>query len=499
LDVRAHVAPYVEPYYHSYAAPHVDKARPYVEKINNQIYAPSLAYGKQSYHKYGAPKVDQARLFGYDKWDKIVKPQIDTAQVQAKEQYASTLAPHVNKASAVAGPYYTSTRDSIPRIYKTYMLPAYETFQPYVKKTYAIGHKFAVETSLPYANSALASTAVFFDRILWPKIRILYGENVEPQLMRIGERLGRYRDGRKLKAAMQDAVTTITMSSISSSFSSVASSVVPNASSFASATTNSAVATTSPSTTPDQEAERTRQNIESDLQNWQDRFAKAADKGIEDLEERVREITDRQVEHQVNGVGEALVVQLEETSSSEIAKVRKEIQSLVKKFSEEYDEDGLSKATLSLSRSTRQAGVAVKEKARALRSWKENFDQETHSLVSAAAASTLDVIDNIRDLGLQEIGLRWAQMEGVTYKDWSKYHEVKKTFDEWRSKVESVAHDHQGLRKAIVAGEELESNGMVSAEEAAKGMCSKPKNSILVCLMSHKTYLARIHFAVFLS
>ncbi len=49
------------------------------------------------------------------------------------------------------------------------------------------------------------SVVAFFDRTLWPSMRILYGENVEPQLVRISERLGRYRDGKKVKAAA-DAV-----------------------------------------------------------------------------------------------------------------------------------------------------------------------------------------------------------------------------------------------------------------------------------------------------
>lgn len=135
---------------------------------------------------------------------------------------------------------------------------------------------------------------------------------------------------------------------------------------------------------------------------------------------------------------------------------------------EEYDDDDLGEASLSLSRFTRNAGLAVKQKAQALRSWKEKFDDETQSLISAASESTLEVIDNIRDLGLQEIGLRWAQMEGVTYKDWSKYHEVKKTFDEWRSKVQAVAQEHEALQKARDASEEVESRGMASAEETAK-------------------------------
>jgi len=425
-------------------------------------------YGKQSYQKFGAPKVDQARVYGQDRWENIIKPQIDTAQSQAKQQYDANLAPHVSRVSSAAAPYYTTSRDSISQIYSARLVPAYEASRPYAEQTYLMGHTFAVETGLPYAAAAWSSTAVFFDRTLWPKVRILYGENVEPQLVRIGERLGRYRDSKKLKAAMEETHSSTPTDSISSSVSSVVSSVAPGSASSSSATTDSVATSASASITPEQEAESTREKIESDLKNWEERFAKAADKGIEDLEERVKEITDRQIGNQVHGVGEALVVQLEEASSSEIAKLKKEINHLVTKFPEEYDENDLGKATLSLSRSTRFAGMAIKEKAQALRSWKENFDKETKSLVSAATTSTLDVIDNIRDLGLQEIGLRWAQMEGVTYKDWSKYNEVKKTFDVWRSKVQAVAQDHEGLLRSKEASEELESSGMASAEETAK-------------------------------
>jgi hypothetical protein len=41
-------------------------------------------------------------------------------------------------------------------------------------------------------------------RTAWPKVRVLYGENVEPQLVRIGERLGRYRDGKAIRDAVDE-------------------------------------------------------------------------------------------------------------------------------------------------------------------------------------------------------------------------------------------------------------------------------------------------------
>ena len=467
LNARSHIVPYVQPYYDSYAAPSVNRARPYVEKFNQGIYTPALAYTRQSYDAYGAPRLHQVREYGEEKWASIVRPQIDTAQAQIKKQYDSNLAPQVNKAFTGAAPYYTSSRNSIFEIYDTHVLPALETSRPYADKVYAFGHKITVETGLPYARTVWTSTVYFFDHSIWPKLRILYGDNVEPQLVRITERLGRYRDGRKLKALMKEDDSLSQLSSASSSVITAVVSTVPDLTSSSTLTAESSAATAS-SASAEEEARQTREKIESDLKNWQEKFAKAADTGTEDLEERVKEITERQIKSQAHGVGEALVVQLEQTSTSELAKLKQEIQVLVKNLPEEYDDTKLHQASDSLSISVRRAGVAVKDKAQSLRTWKKNYDKEVQSLVSAASESTLDVIDNIRDLGLQEIGLRWAQMEGVTYKDWSKYHEVKKTFDEWRQKVEAVAHGHQGLQMAKEAGDNIESRGMTSAEKTAK-------------------------------
>ncbi len=232
--------------------------------------------------------------------------------------------------------------------------------------------------------------------------------------------------------------------------------------------TEAAAPSASSSVTPDQEDEQVRAKITSDLRNWQDKFAKAADKGTEDLQERVQDITNRQIESQVNGVGEALVVQLEESSKSELAKLKKSINKIVKSLPEDRTGSDIEKAEEELSKATRNAGLAVKNKAQALRVWRQKFDEETQSLVAAAAESTLNVLDSIRDLGLQEIGMRWAYLDGVTYKDWAKYHEMKQTFDEWRVEVEAVAKGHEGLQRSKEKSEEVESRGMSVAEETAK-------------------------------
>ena len=339
-----------------------------------------------------------------------------------------------------------------------------------MEKTYSGARDFAVKTGLPYAQSAWDSILVLLHRNVWPQLRVLYGENIEPQLVRIGERLGRYRDGRKLKAAVEDIAVSPDSSSFSSTASSMSSSVVSAVTSESTdtSTTTTSQDSTSESPVPGKEDEETRQKIANDLKIWQEKFARAADKGTEDLEQRVREITDRQIEKQVKGVGEALVIQLEEAADSEIKKLKKSIIKLVRALPEEPTTKQYSKAEEELSTATKKAGANIRDKAQSMRQWREKFDGETQSLVSAASESTLEVIDNIRDLGLQEIGMRWAWMEGVTYKDWSKYHSVKKTFDEWRKEVEVVTTDHDGLRKASDAAADIESRGMAIAEDSAK-------------------------------
>ena len=202
--------------------------------------------------------------------------------------------------------------------------------------------------------------------------------------------------------------------------------------------------------------------VANDLKTWQEKFAKAADEGSDELEERITEITDRLIKNQAEKVGSALNIQLEETINSSFKSLKSSIISIVENSQdiEESEEE--------LNTAVRKAGVAIKEKGQAVRTWRQNYDKETNSLVSKAAEDTLQILDHIRDLGLQEVGMRWAWTDGITHKDWTKYHKLKPKFDEWRQEVEMVAINHPGLEKARAASEEVENQAMGTAEEAAK-------------------------------
>lgn len=458
LHGRDAILPHLEPYYEAYAAPYVETVRPYYNSIDQHVFTPAVNLGK----KYGGPRIAQAQEIAYTQWTKTVQPHLLKYKSQAEQQYMKTLAPHVKKAAEAVGPYYAVAKDGTLRTYEDNVLPAYNTVKPHALSAYGHGSKFLVDTGIPYTKWAWASGSVFLERKVWPRVRILYGENVEPQLIRIGERLGRYRDGKKLKAAIEDldvsSSESLTIQTIIPTSSTSAYSTVPPSSS-----SSPSSAMEAPGETELNRADmmaNARAVVSEDLKNWQERFAKAADEGSDELEERVNEITDTFIKSQARGVGEALIIELEETVKSQIKGLQKTINSIVKRAPEDAEEE--------LASAIRKAGVALKDKAQAARTWRTNYDLEINDLISLSSRETFEIIDHIRELGLSEIGRRWAWTDGITHKDWKKYHALQGKFDEWRHDVEEVVTKHPGLVKARAAGEDIENRAMAIGAEASQ-------------------------------
>lgn len=200
LRVRSFVAPHLTPYYDAYAAPYVQKVQPYYDIADKKVITPAVTYGKT----YGAPRLAKAQKYGQAQWDKAIHPELLKFNKLAQDQYLKTVGPYANKAGSAISPYYNIARDNAIKIYHSSILPAYTTVQPHAISAYKVASNFALHTGYPYAKWIGTTAVVFVDRTIWPKIRILYGENVEPQLVRIGQRLGRYRDGKRLKAAIEE-------------------------------------------------------------------------------------------------------------------------------------------------------------------------------------------------------------------------------------------------------------------------------------------------------
>ena len=467
LTMRANVAPYVTPAYERFLSPLVDSSKPYLTKLDDQVFQPTLKLGKKSYSEYLAPRVEQAQVFGNQQWEQTVKPHLDTAQSKASEQYSARIAPPLEKVSAAAAPYISASQENVAKVYNEHLIPAYSASKPYAEKAYGFVNGAVLDTGYPYARSLMSSSSNFLNRSLWPQLRILYGENIEPQLLRISERLGRYRDGQNLKFAVED-VDKPDQSTIIEPLQEVPESKSVAAEVEHVRSTASEAAPLVTALSEEEASAKNREKIEKDLETWKEKFLKAADTGAEDLRERIRELSQKQLESQISGVAPALITRLETTITTETSKLQRAINKIVDGLSEESSDEDFDAAEKELSKAVDTAKGNMREPSQKIRTWKQKFIQETNSLVKAASSSTLELLDNVRDLGLQEIGMRWANTDGVTFKDWQKYRDLKKAFGEWRHKVETVATEHTDLKTTIEAAEEVESKCISISGEAAK-------------------------------
>lgn len=465
LDLKSHATPYLEPYYNAHLAPYVEKVQPYVDRVKTQAYDPALAFTTTNYEKHGAPRVAQAQKYGQAQWDKTLRPQVEVARQAALKQYNIYLGPHVQKVTDVASPYYNNVKTSATDFYELEVRPAYKLAAPHVKRTYKQVEAFAVNTAFPYAQWSGELTWTFVRRQIWPKIQILYGENVEPQVMKITQRLGRYKDEKKLEAAVESIAASSQVSSATPILSSASSAASSIAASVTSAISSGSVpAVPSASVEPEQSA---GEQFTADLKLWDEQVSKAVEEGSEHLRERVDEIAQSQVDHQVTAVGKALLIELEEGSKSALNSLKTKIQSIVEDLPEEATDSDVSAAEEKLTKAVRSAGKTVKNKAQDVRDWKQSFEKQTTELVDAAVHSTLETIGNIQDLRLQDIGRRWAHHESITHKDWSKYNDLKKASSKWKGDVEAVASKHQHITEAKKVASDIEEQAMATAEDAA--------------------------------
>ncbi|EHA51377.1 hypothetical protein MGG_09082 [Pyricularia oryzae 70-15] len=488
------VVPHVEPYYNTYAAPYVQTVRPYYEAADRTVLTPAWGYAQ----KYGTPAVEKAQVVGKAQWEKNVQPHLVHYRKLAQAKYDDTLAQHVNQARDTLGPYYEIARTNALQTYHDVFLPTYQYAQPYALQGYAAASAFTTRHAVPTAKWAWNKTYAFLDGTVWPQLRILYTEAVEPQLVKIGRRLGRYNGtGATQKASetisktiANKATSSFTKPTISSSSTYSAPPILSSASSFvssaASVVSDSISSALKPAATPyskfsetaeqveapepddDEEEKRriARETVAEDLKAWQMKYTKAADEGAAEIQERVGEIAHQMVSREIRIRGAGLLKSLQDTIVSELVAIRGKIHDVVGSVqkAQATPEQGEEQ----IVRIIRAAGLEIKKKAKDVRSWHEAFDIDVRTQVTAAADSHFEILGSIKDLALQKIGMKWAWTDGITYKDWAKYHLLRSRFLEWEQDMEKLVVSHPGLIECQNEGQAIEDRAMELATSAAK-------------------------------
>ncbi|KAK4238058.1 hypothetical protein C8A03DRAFT_15460 [Achaetomium macrosporum] len=485
FHVRHAVAPHIEPYYDAYAAPYVDLVRPYYDTVDQKIITPGWGYAK----RVGAPRVQKVQAFGRAQWENSVQPQVEKYRDLIGAQYDERLAPHVNRVSTAFSPYYDIARTNILQTYHELLLPTYQFVQPHLLEGYRATSAFASRTVVPTVYWTWNKTYAFVDGTVGPQLRAIYVENVEPQLVKIGKRLGRYSSGKK---SVPKPLTDASPSATTETTSSFAKPAVSVSVAYSSSAAPAASATHTEKKTAAPDAARTRATMEpipppeidekleekdptrrsareivaADLRDWQERYAKAADEGAAEIDDRVQEIAKKMIRRNAKVTGKSLLEQLQGSAVSELVSLRRAILEIIGTVNKggataEEGEEQIANAV-------RRTGMAIKEKAQAVRTWRESYEAEMQTAITKAAETHFAILENIRDLALQKIGMKWAWMDGVTYKDWAKYHLLKSRFDEWKGDLENHVVTHPSLEAAQVAAADIEDEAMKVAASTAK-------------------------------
>lgn len=213
-----------------------------------------------------------------------------------------------------------------------------------------------------------------------------------------------------------------------------------------------------------------RETVAEDLQAWQEKYAKAADEGAAEIDDRIEEIAKRMIDRQAGTMGKSLIKQLKATVDTELATLKAGIQDIVSevKTGSQSSEAAQEKVTAAV----RKAGLEIKEKSQDIRNWRANYEREIEISVTKFAEDHFKTLNSIRDLALQKIGMKWAWMDGVTYKDWAKYHLLRERFDEWQADLKNLITSHPGLESAQNEGLAVEGQAMELAQSAAKELAS---------------------------
>ncbi|KAK5078793.1 hypothetical protein LTR64_002791 [Lithohypha guttulata] len=469
LSTKSLLDPFVGPYYDTYASPYVEKARPYVDTVNTRVIRPATVLAINNYNKYAAPQVSKAQEYTWSEWEKRGLPQFQKAQNAAQQIYNENLAPHVDKASEVTSPYYKAAKENAFNVHENHIMPAIAYSHPHLRKIGTTTQKFLVEKALPGIQYAWTNLVILIDGTIWPFVKGLYAHNVRPQLVMIGERIAKYQEGRKMHSAMEQVDQSMTTSlppdtvlprDVSSTVETTSSTITTSSTETSSSTSARVAATEKPQIATDE-------TITEDLVKWQKKFAVAADKGTDDLKERIQDIITSMTESGISE-GQGLATALEKTSEFEIASIKAKINNVVSHLPVDADAAAYTAAEDEILNTIRASGAQIKTRAKNVRAWSGTFKQDLRQRVELTIDSTLQVLDDIRDLGLQEIGMRWAWMEGVTYKHWQKYHDLKKKFADWRSEVRQTALSQPALSDAHEQADKLLDESMAVTEDAAR-------------------------------
>ncbi|CUS11989.1 unnamed protein product [Tuber aestivum] len=458
--------PHLEPYYDTYVSPYVTEYGPHVKYTNEHYITPVYRSAFSSYEKFAAPHVARGQEYASKEYNRSVRPRVDEVSKKARVYYDGYLSPHV----ATANEFYASAQPYLVRVGKTAEWFSREILVPAFERSLEQLRHIIVTVIAPLVR-ANGEKAVGWGIGVWSEV-------VRPQVGRIGKRLGGAGSGVPAVSSISASIfssfssaDTVKATASAASLSSIISSVSAEAAS-AKASASSQAAEANEGKTSDNEAKRPtkeeiREIIKADLEKWKVKFGAATEKAATDLNLRIDEISAGAKNGQEMHVQEE-IESLEELIEREFASLKVVVQELTRPAYSGKGKEHQQASEETFAAKSKESGIKIRDKAQSIRVESQQFLSNVYADIANAADDHLEVLDSVLDLAMQELGMKWAWMDHVTYKDWLKYHELKKDFDNLRRSVIAAAQKNRKLIEITHWTERnWEGKATVIAKEAA--------------------------------
>lgn len=184
--------------------------------------------------------------------------------------------------------------------------------------------------------------------------------------------------------------------------------------------------------------------IEEDLTSHAQKFKDSAVETSDNLNVQIDEISTEAQTKKASYVKKEIAA-LEKLVETEFNNIKKATLKITSGLAPGSDAEKKQSALDSLFTTTRDAGIKIRDKAQEQRLESQKYLAKIYDDVAAAADNHLEVFDSVLDLTMQELGMKWAWMDHVSYKEWRRYHAMKKEFEGLKRDIVTAAQRNQKL------------------------------------------------------
>ncbi|KAF8466681.1 hypothetical protein BDZ91DRAFT_724797 [Kalaharituber pfeilii] len=452
------VTPYLQPYYQAYASPYVERLTPFISHANEAYFYPAFEAASARYEMYAQPPLQKVKSIIEKKYKEKLQPHVSKATTRLNQFYDKHLAAHSDKAlkfchDAASSPYWAQARGHAEGIYNVYLVPAYKQVTPYVHRVYENGKYVAVVVLGPHFKDGIKVSSEWLEKNVFSGISDIWKEYVEVQVERIRERLTSGSSSRE-NSSFSHAQPDLDHSNYPEE-------VEPEI--------------LLKQETPEMQAARAaaRKQIEEDLATYTEKFGKHADEAITSLNAHIEKIAASAMESNKKNVEEQMK-KLDKLIDNEFRGLKATIMNLAKYYKPDHSAEETSKNKLEafdkLFEATGKVGTLIKDTVQEMRWDSQKFLASVHDEVAAEVDTHVEKVDALIDSGIQELGMKWAwEAEGVTYKDWARYQDLKKEFSGIRARVIQASEKNKDLIEVTnwAEGDFWEGGAVAKAKAAA--------------------------------